>query len=390
LHYSETLLAHEFYHAALELEHTDGEAEVNDPLSVMAPLECLTYVSSTQRRACSTPTPVYRVARRGERLLAEGRYEEARLCLERALRRDPEQRWVYLKLAEAWGRSGDLARLVVVLEEAHDRFGGAWARFELCQHLAVAGRMQAVRRLLPSLKTWQHALVYFESGQFRQARRCYQADHGRGYAADGVLYCTMAMGLWAQAHEQVQRLLRTSPWSWTLYARLAEINAARGDAAAAERAWREARKRTDEAERLGWHRLSVYRLLGDWGKAVAWLKRNTRARPVPTGPWLELGYALFQTRQVEAAHKAFTHALQVKPPYHAEVRLAEAWILYLCRKRDPQLPTQVRGVVRRLPYSVAALHLAVLVLKSDSVRTRLAHISPHSMRPLKRSKALTR
>jgi tetratricopeptide (TPR) repeat protein len=361
----DALLAHEFYHAALDLEHADGEADVFDPASVMAVPSLLSQVSDTQKGACVTSGKAWRLGRSGEAAARARRFGDAIEWYQKALAADPAQRYAILGLAEAWVWEGHLDEVTRLLSNPYH-----WAVRALAGHLLAAGRVQEASQVMESLPSGQQACLWHDAGYFDQALEAYEKDASHGYAQDGMAASYIGQGRWREAELILLGRLRSSPESPTLHGMLAQVRAARGNRRGAMEAIRYAvampGRDSPFVGRMA--RSSVYRLLRDWQKAAGQLRHLVKAAPCPQGPWLDLAWCLWMAGAVDDALQAFQSAVLASPSMSLSSRLAQAWLDHL-RSKSPT------PLAHTMPYSIPALHLDVLLSGNPASQKRLSRLT---------------
>jgi tetratricopeptide (TPR) repeat protein len=387
--YAEAIIAHEFYHASLGLQHTDGEKDILDAGGLMGYPGALSrlpdaWLHPLQRARCLTPPRALREVRRGHRHEERDAWDEAARCYREAVRLDPLYVWPAARLAQVEIHRGDYGAALAVLEELRASDDTPEHAVQHAHVLMDLGRVGEAERLLSAMRgadserghllaAFAWASAWYHRKALRHARAAL-LHNPRSLGGKVSAACALAsLGRFAEARRLWHAVLEADPnWAESID-RLAVMEAEEGRLALA---WRLIRRAGGVKKAGPVHhqaRARVYAYAGAWEEAERSLRRALEDAPNTLSARLFLAWVLLVLERREEAREAFARCHR-SGRLSPEGRVAAAWMGILDRHDSAAAGRTLGRLFRRDPRNGCIAH--ALVLLGDLPRAALLRLEP--------------
>ncbi len=383
--FTPTVIAHEFYHAAAGLAHTDGVKFALDPFSLMGfqgalvPLE-KAYLDHRQHCHLGSPPGTGRLVRLVRESLQAGAWHQAYEAGQEGLERDPLHLWLRTQHTSSCLRLGKLEEVEQQLcwRLEHDTSLNGQVS---CADLALRLERQVEKRLmsLPGLsyEPMAHLVTAELLGRhFRVSDSEFELGQAKGLGAPGGTIAFVraekaeTVGRFEKAEALYRQVLEDNPHQVAALRRVAWLTGRRGDSATAKRLLEQAGRYQKESPGQAYHQ----GLLA-WQCGHSQPRHYRRAlrfsRQAHAGSWMRLAYEGWVSGgRVQPALK---RAVETDPESH----LARCALLLQRHLEGHKL--EVESLLRLDPFEPVLLCLALChhPKKSRLYRDRLLKVEPH-------------
>ncbi|MBI3928876.1 MAG: hypothetical protein HY319_25265 [Armatimonadetes bacterium] len=366
--FAATVAAHEFCHAVLELRHTDGWSDLDDPASIMgawgprSPLE-RTYVAPGQKELCLTTARAQDLLSRAQDLERSGELQPALEHYLEVLDEDPRYLSIYRSAARILVRLDRSAQALDMLRRLRQVDGTAESGADLAELLLCLGRHREAERLFrqtPGYGSSESTHLFLAGACLRAAaygRARHQLEIALGLEPGipwGLAHLAWAhhgLGHRRKALRLYRMTLRQVPGWGAVRLRLAYLLAQLGQNARADQSLARARTHRD----YPYFACLVACERGDWQSARELLLAGPPAPALACAHWHRLGYVSWILGDAPAAIRAFRES-QACHRYRVEGQASLAWLEWLEGERDPAR-RRARKVLRRWSREASCLAL---------------------------------
>ncbi|HEY3997583.1 MAG TPA: tetratricopeptide repeat protein, partial [Candidatus Xenobia bacterium] len=384
---------HEFYHALLDLPHTDGLQDESEPQSVMGggsytPLPG-TWVSLHQRALCLTVPGVSQKLLGGWRREAAGDLDLAHQAYSEALAKDPLHLQAWRRTAHLRLRLRGPVQAMALLRDLPVPGPQTRLLTELGADMARLGHVAAAARVLGRVPgAGKEGSAEAAIGRAWMRGRCYglamlhlframELEPSYHTLVDMAIACQQA-GRRSEACRLFRAALSIYPESRDVWCRLAGAQAERGRFPLARRLLRKAARVGPKPRRAWLWEAIVDCLEGRWPELRDRLERDHRKHRKHQYLWWFLGYVRWSLGDEAGAQELFLKlSLQ---SFHPE---AELWLAWLEQGASDAVLKRARAIRRRGLPDLFTLHLLAILWPERYARSLQKQVPHHPRIPIR-------